>query len=166
MPVPGRPYGQKSGFYCDQRENRRALAELCAGRDVLDLFCYSGGFSLCAARAGAASCLGVDSSGPAVALTTKVQLDAVQWTDDDPEDLPLRFAFGFVRAGSGAQPTPLGKRSVRTSTSWLPQEGSFIVSCRVSDVYDASTTVEKPLNVSAVAVPMPMRILMWIMMRM
>ena len=63
--------GQKSGFYCDQRENRRALAELCAGRRVLDLFCYSGGFSLCAARAGAASCVGIDSSGAAVALATR-----------------------------------------------------------------------------------------------
>ena len=65
------PYGQKSGFYCDQRENRKALAELCRGRAVLDLFCYSGGFSLGAARAGAASCVGVDSSGAAVALATR-----------------------------------------------------------------------------------------------
>ena len=64
-------FGQKSGFYCDQRENRKALAELCRGRAVLDLFCYSGGFSLGAARAGAASCVGVDSSGAAVALATR-----------------------------------------------------------------------------------------------
>ena len=64
-------FGQKSGFYCDQRENRKALAELCAERAVLDLFCYSGGFSLGAARAGAASCVGVDSSGAAVELATR-----------------------------------------------------------------------------------------------
>ena len=60
--------GRKSGFYCDQRENRRRLARLCAGRSVLDLYCYSGAFSLGAARAGAAATLGVDSSAAAVAL--------------------------------------------------------------------------------------------------
>ena len=37
--------GQKSGFYCDQRDNRRWLAEVCKGKRVLDLFCYSGGFA-------------------------------------------------------------------------------------------------------------------------
>lgn len=63
--------GQKSGFYCDQRDNRRQLAELCAGRSVLDLFCYSGGFSLCAAAAGAARCLGIDSSAAAVDLASR-----------------------------------------------------------------------------------------------
>jgi len=63
--------GQKSGFYCDQRDNRRHLAELCVGRSVLDLFCYSGGFSLCAGRAGAARCLGVDSSAAAVELASQ-----------------------------------------------------------------------------------------------
>ena len=60
--------GQKSGFYCDQRDNRAWLAELCGGKRVLDLFCYSGGFSLAAASAGALACQGVDSSAAAVEL--------------------------------------------------------------------------------------------------
>lgn len=60
--------GQKSGFYCDQRDNRKHLAELCAGKRVLDLFCYSGGFSISAARAGASRCVGVDSSALALEL--------------------------------------------------------------------------------------------------
>ncbi|KAL1503923.1 hypothetical protein AB1Y20_012384 [Prymnesium parvum] len=54
--------GQKSGFYCDQRDNRAMFAEFCEGKRMLDLFCYSGGFSLAAARAGASACVGVDSS--------------------------------------------------------------------------------------------------------
>ncbi len=59
--------GQKTGFYCDQRENRRAVARYCANRRVLDLFCYTGGFSLCALKYGpAASTLGIDSSATAV----------------------------------------------------------------------------------------------------
>ena len=60
--------GQKTGFYLDQRDNRRAVARLAVGRDVLDAFCYTGGFGLHAARAGARSVLGVDQSEPALAL--------------------------------------------------------------------------------------------------
>ncbi len=61
--------GQKTGFYLDQRENRRAAAAYLRGRQVLDLFCYSGGFSLAAARLGGAhDVLGVDTSDKAVAL--------------------------------------------------------------------------------------------------
>jgi len=60
--------GQKTGFYLDQRDNRRAVAPLAAGRRVLDAFCYTGGFGLHAARAGAQAVLGVDVSEPALAL--------------------------------------------------------------------------------------------------
>ncbi|HKI38437.1 MAG TPA: class I SAM-dependent rRNA methyltransferase [Gemmataceae bacterium] len=60
--------GQKTGFYVDQRDNRRAVAPLAAGRRVLDAFCYSGGFGLHAARAGASAVVGVDSSEPALEL--------------------------------------------------------------------------------------------------
>ena len=60
--------GQKSGYYCDQRDNRRLLAEVCKDRTVLDLFCYSGGFSIAAAAAGASKCVGVDSSAYALDL--------------------------------------------------------------------------------------------------
>jgi 23S rRNA (cytosine1962-C5)-methyltransferase len=60
--------GQKTGFYLDQRENHKAVARLASGRRVLDAFCYVGGFALHAARAGAASVLGIDASAPALEL--------------------------------------------------------------------------------------------------
>jgi 23S rRNA (cytosine1962-C5)-methyltransferase len=63
--------GQKTGFYLDQRDNRRAVAGFAAGRSVLDLYCYSGGFALNALRGGAVDALGVDSSAPAVALASR-----------------------------------------------------------------------------------------------
>ena len=63
--------GQKTGFYLDQRNNRRRVAEFAAGREVLDCFCYGGGFSLNALRAGAGSVLGVDSSGDAIAAAQR-----------------------------------------------------------------------------------------------
>jgi len=58
--------GQKTGFYCDQRENRMLVRHLAANRRVLDCCCYSGGFALNAALGGASQVLGVDSSAPAI----------------------------------------------------------------------------------------------------
>lgn len=63
--------GQKTGFYLDQRDNRRAAACCCRGRRVLDMFCYTGGFSLAAAQEGAVEVLGVDSSQQALALAAE-----------------------------------------------------------------------------------------------
>ena len=60
--------GQKTGFYLDQRDNRKAAARLAVGRRVLDAFCYTGGFGLHAARAGATAVLGLDVSEGALAL--------------------------------------------------------------------------------------------------
>jgi 23S rRNA (cytosine1962-C5)-methyltransferase len=61
--------GQKTGFYLDQRDNRLAAARYFRGRRVLDMFCYSGGFSMAASAFGGASeVLGVDSSQKAIAL--------------------------------------------------------------------------------------------------
>lgn len=60
--------GQKTGYYLDQRDNRMAVARLARGRRMLDAFCYTGGFGLHAARAGAAEVLGVDVSEPALGL--------------------------------------------------------------------------------------------------
>jgi len=64
--------GQKTGFYLDQRLNRRAAAGYCQGKQLLDLCCFSGGFSLTAVKhGGAAATLGIDSSGPAIELARR-----------------------------------------------------------------------------------------------
>lgn len=61
--------GQKTGFFVDQRENRSLLEKFAQGRKVLNMFCYTGGFSVYAMRGGAASVESVDSSAKATALT-------------------------------------------------------------------------------------------------
>ncbi|MCB9330342.1 MAG: class I SAM-dependent rRNA methyltransferase [Lewinellaceae bacterium] len=61
--------GQKTGFFLDQRENRKLLAEFASGKTVLNTFCYTGGFSCYALRAGATLVHSVDVSGKAMALT-------------------------------------------------------------------------------------------------
>jgi 23S rRNA (cytosine1962-C5)-methyltransferase len=60
--------GQKTGFYLDQRDNRAAVAELAAGRAVLDAFCHTGAFGVYAARAGARAVMFLDSSAASIAL--------------------------------------------------------------------------------------------------
>ncbi len=60
--------GHKTGFYLDQSWNRKRIGELAAGRDVLNCFCYTGGFSLHAAAGGAKTVLSVDSSADALEI--------------------------------------------------------------------------------------------------
>ncbi|HTA28515.1 MAG TPA: class I SAM-dependent rRNA methyltransferase [Bacteroidia bacterium] len=61
--------GQKTGFFIDQRENRKLVAQYAPGKKVLDCFCYAGGFSVYAMKAGASEVHSVDSSKAAIKLT-------------------------------------------------------------------------------------------------
>lgn len=63
--------GQKTGFFVDQRENRRLLEHYARGRNVLNMFCYTGGFSFYAMRGGADLVHSVDSSAKAIDLTNE-----------------------------------------------------------------------------------------------
>ena len=63
--------GQKTGFFIDQRENRSLLEKYAKDKDVLNMFCYTGGFSCYALRGGARSVDSVDSSAKAIDLTDK-----------------------------------------------------------------------------------------------
>jgi len=73
--------GHKTGFFCDQRENRKAVAELARGKDLLDLCCYTGGFAVSAAKAGARRAIGIDMDEEALetarqnARLNKVKVD-------------------------------------------------------------------------------------------
>lgn len=63
--------GQKTGFFVDQRDNRSLLEYYAKGRDVLNMFCYTGGFSFYAMRGGAKTVHSVDSSAKAIELTNR-----------------------------------------------------------------------------------------------
>ncbi len=63
--------GQKTGFFVDQRENRHLLEHYAKGRNVLNMFCYTGGFSFYAMRGGANLVHSVDSSAKAIDLTNE-----------------------------------------------------------------------------------------------
>jgi 23S rRNA (cytosine1962-C5)-methyltransferase len=88
-------HGHKTGFYLDQRENRRRVRALARGRDVLDGFCYSGGFALNALAGGATSVTAVDSSADALALARSNaelnKLGQAEWLEGDVFQLLRRF---------------------------------------------------------------------------
>ncbi len=63
--------GQKTGFFLDQRENRRTIRRHAAGLSVLNVFCYTGGFSLHAALGGATRVTSIDLAAPAIAGVTR-----------------------------------------------------------------------------------------------
>lgn len=92
--------GQKTGFFLDQRENRALVGRYSAGRNVLNLFCYTGGFSVYALRGGALRVDSVDSSKKAVEMVSRnmslngygsdlhedICADAIDYLREVPED--------------------------------------------------------------------------------
>jgi len=60
--------GQKTGFYLDQRDSRASVRAIAAGRETLNVFCYSGGFTLAALAGGATRVVSIDSSADALVL--------------------------------------------------------------------------------------------------
>ena len=92
--------GQKTGFFVDQRDNRSLLEKYAKGKSVLNMFCYTGGFSVYALRGGANLVHSVDSSGKAIDLTEKnVRLNFPETINHQSfaED-----AFKFLNAGSAS----------------------------------------------------------------
>ncbi len=86
--------GQKTGFFVDQRENRRLLEQYSANRSVLNMFCYTGGFSFYAMRGGAKVVHSVDSSAKAIELTNQnVELN---FPGDDRHAAYAEDAFKYL----------------------------------------------------------------------
>ena len=90
--------GQKTGFFIDQRENRKLLEQYSMGKNVLNMFCYTGGFSVYALRGGATRVTSVDSSAKAIDLTrANAELN---FPGDSRHDAYAEDAFKFLeRAG-------------------------------------------------------------------
>lgn len=86
--------GQKTGFFIDQRDNRSLLRHYAEGRAVLNMFCYTGGFSVYALRGGASLVHSVDSSSKAIALTNENV--ALNYPDDTRHQAFAEDAFKFM----------------------------------------------------------------------
>ena len=91
--------GQKTGFFIDQRENRSLLEHYAKGRSVLNMFCYTGGFSVYAMRGQAKLVHSVDSSAKAVELTN--QNIAVNFPQDTRHEAFCEDAFKYLDTHDG-----------------------------------------------------------------
>ncbi len=155
-------HGQKTGFFLDQRENRARVEKLAAGKTVLNLFAYTGGFSVYAARGGARSVVSVDTSAPALEAAQRnwalnrnlpgVAAAAHEMVVEDAFDLLARLArtgrrFGLVIvdppafAQERSQVTPAlaaYERLTRLALDVL-QPGGTLVQASCSTRVDADT---------------------------
>ena len=87
--------GQKTGFFLDQRENRKLLGEMSKGKSVLNTFCYTGGFSIYALQAGAKLVHSVDASEKAIDLTRKNL--TLNGFDPDQHECFASDTFDFIK---------------------------------------------------------------------
>ena len=86
--------GQKTGFFVDQRENRSLLEKYAAGKRVLNMFCYTGGFSFYAMRGGAQLVHSVDSSAKAIDLTRENV--SLNFPGDQRHEAFCEYAFKYL----------------------------------------------------------------------
>ena len=148
--------GQKTGFFLDQRENRRAVAPYCRGRKVLDLYSYTGAFALNAAKdGGAASVLGVESSAVAVEVARHhagingLDAERVQFEASDSLVALERFRasgerFGvvicdppkFARHPRGVEDALKGYLKLNRAALDLLEPGGILVTCSCSGLVD------------------------------
>lgn len=138
--------GQKTGFYLDQRDNRPAVAQFAAGRRVLDAFCYTGGFGLYAARAGATEVVGVDVSEAALRLAQEnarlnelnnirfVQSEVFAFLDAQVEskekfDLVVLDPPKFARSQQSVEEAMRGYRRIQTQALHLLAPNGILAMC-------------------------------------
>ena len=111
--------GQKTGFFLDQRDNRALVGKYAAGRRVLNLFCYTGGFSIYALTAGAALVDSVDSSAKAMSLVARNI--ALNSCDGEAAAAPGNTAtLGTVRGGTASEAQRWGPKDVSGGRLPLP----------------------------------------------
>ena len=149
--------GHKTGFYLDQRLNRKRVGELAKDKDVLNCFCYTGGFSLHAAAAGARSVLSVDSSADALSLAqenaalNRLTGDGLIWREADVFQIlrkfrderrtfdmiildPPKFAATFSQAEKAAR----GYKDINLLAFKLLRSGGILATFSCSGGVDAS----------------------------
>ena len=147
-------YGQKTGFFLDQKYNRLAVRKLCKDAKVLDCFTHTGSFALNAGCAGAKSVLGVDASELAVGQATENAAlnglsDSVKFICEDvfellPElerkgekfDVVILDPPAFTKSRSSIKNAVKGYREINLRGMKLVKDGGFLATCSCSHFMD------------------------------
>ena len=150
-------HGQKTGFFLDQKENRAAIAPLCPGARVIDMFCHNGSFALNAAKYGAREVTGVDISEEALAVARDNArangldanfeahncFDLLRALSDQGEkyDLVILDPPAFIKTRQMTERALRGYKEINLRGMKLVPDGGFLVSCSCSQhVDDAAFT--------------------------
>ena len=150
-------HGQKTGFFLDQKENRAAIAPLCPGARVIDMFCHNGSFALNAAKYGAREVTGVDISEEALAVARDNArangldanfeahncFDLLRALSDQGEkyDLVILDPPAFTKTRQMTERALRGYKEINLRGMKLVPDGGFLVSCSCSQhVDDAAFT--------------------------
>ena len=148
--------GHKTGFYIDQRANRRRVHELAADKNVLDCFCYTGGFTVNALAGGAKSVLSIDSSADALALAKQnvelndLPVEKTNFVEGDVFQLLRKFrdenrSFDmiildppkFAPTAAQAERAARGYKDINLLAFKLLRPGGFVVTFSCSGGVDA-----------------------------
>ena len=166
--------GQKTGFFIDQRENRKLLGTLAHGKKVLNTFCYSGGFSLTALKGGARHVDSLDSSASALELTLQnialndveaerhqvIKADAVEYlkTVAGDYDIIVLDPPAFAKHLSARHKAVQGYRKINEAAIRKIQPGGLIFTFSCSQAIDKET-FKGAVMAAAIDVRRPVRIL-------
>jgi 23S rRNA (cytosine1962-C5)-methyltransferase len=152
--------GQKTGFFLDQRENREVVKGLASGREVLDCFCYSGGFALSAASGGATSVTGIDLSAEAISwaersadrnglmsrctFTTANAFDALRGFDREGRRFGMLILDppAFTKGKAALSGALRGYKEINLRAMKLLDPGGILVTCSCSYHMDAPAFLE------------------------
>jgi 23S rRNA (cytosine1962-C5)-methyltransferase len=143
-------HGQKTGFFIDQRDNRKLLADYCRGRHVLNTFSYTGGFSVYAAAAGALKVDSVDVSAPAIQLcNSNIELngcqnhesyaiDTFEFLKDkkDVYDVIVLDPPAFAKSRDSKHQAVIGYKRLNSQAMKLIKSGGIIFTFSCSGVVD------------------------------
>lgn len=142
--------GQKTGFFLDQKYNRRAIRPLCAGKKVLDCFTHTGSFALNAGMAGAASVLGVDASMTGIlqaeenarlnGLSDRVRFQCADVFELLPKlesegeryDVVILDPPAFTKSRNSVKNAVKGYREINLRGMRLLRDGGFLATCSCS----------------------------------
>lgn len=151
--------GQKTGFFLDQKENRREIMHLCRDARVIDCFCHNGSFALHAASAGAKDVLGVDISEDALAVARQnaelngfdnVRFEARNCFDHLRELTDAKEKFdvvildppAFTKTRSAVEAALRGYKEINLRGLKLAREGGFLVTCSCSQHVSAQQFID------------------------
>lgn len=142
--------GQKTGFFLDQKENRKAIHKICRNAEVLDCFTHTGSFALNAGAAGAKSVLGIDISEHAVDFCKKnAELNGLshivkfechnafdvlrQWSDEGKQyDVVILDPPAFTKSRGTIKSAERGYKEINLRGIKMVKKGGFLVTCSCS----------------------------------